>query len=59
MAVHTLEELFVGIFFKECFVDNGASQVVHHQVNNGLNLVFCVSGIIGKGVVLDHVRKLE
>lgn len=54
---HTLQELLAGILLEEGFVNNGASEVVNHELNNRLNLLFRITGIVGKSLVLS-MKKL-
>ena len=49
---HTLEELFAGILLEECFVDNGAGQIVDHEMENRLNLLLCVASVVRDSLVL-------
>ena len=48
----TLEELFAGILLKEGLVDNWAGEVVDHQLQNGLDLLLGVAGVVCKGSIL-------
>lgn len=51
-STHTLEELFAGVLLKESLVNDGTREVVNHEVDNGLNLILGVTGIVGKGSIL-------
>lgn len=48
----TLEELFAGILLEEGLVDNWAGEVVDHQLQDRLDLLLGVAGVVCKGSIL-------
>lgn len=51
----TLEELLAGIFLEECLVTHRTMKIVNHQLENGGNILFRVSCVVGKSRILkDH-----
>lgn len=42
----TLEELLARVFLEECLVGYWSGEVLHHEFEDGLNLVFGVSSIM-------------
>jgi hypothetical protein len=48
----TLQELLAGILLEEGLVHNGAGEVVDHQLQNRLDLLLGVAGVVCKSVVL-------
>lgn len=53
--MRTLEELLAGVFLKESFVSDGASQVVNHQFEDWFDLVLIITSIVAKLRVLYFV----
>lgn len=51
----TLEELLAGIFLEEGFVGDGTGKVVNHKLEDGLNLLLVVTGIVRQSRVLSYV----
>jgi hypothetical protein len=52
MVIFTFEELLASILLEERFVDDGARQVVDHELKNGLDLFLGVASVVGKCCVL-------
>jgi hypothetical protein len=52
-----LEELFAGILLEEGLVDNWAGEVVDHQLQNGLDLLLGVAGVVCKGSILIKLEQ--
>jgi hypothetical protein len=42
----TFEEFLAGIFLKECFVADGAVQIVNHQPEDRVDLFFVVASVV-------------
>jgi hypothetical protein len=42
----TLQELFASVLLEERFVDNWAGEIVNHELEDRLDLVLCVAGIV-------------
>ncbi len=52
----TLHELLAGILLEEGFMHDGTSEVVDHELEDGLELLFSVSCIVGNSRILRTVR---
>ena len=50
--MHTFEELLAGILLEECFVGHGFMEVVNHELEDRLNLLFRVASIMRQGGIL-------
>lgn len=50
---YTFHELLAGILLEECLMGDRAVQIVDHQVEDGEDLFFSVTGIMGKGCILE------
>ena len=48
----TLEELLAGVLLVECLVDDRPGKVVDHELEDGLDLLLGVAGIVGDGGIL-------
>jgi len=49
----TLHEFLAGIFAEECIVDDRSGEVVHHELEDRLNVLLCVAGIMCQSGVLQ------
>jgi hypothetical protein len=47
----TLQELLAGIFAEEGVVDDGPVKVVNHELEDRLNVLLGVAGVVGEGRV--------
>ena len=43
---HTFQKLLAGILLEECFVDNGLGKVINHELEDRLDLIFSVAGVM-------------
>lgn len=48
----TFEKLFAGVLLEERFVSNRTSEVVNHELEDGFNLGFGITGVVGNGSIL-------
>lgn len=48
----SLEELLAGVLLEESLVDDGASKIVNHKLDDGVNVLFGVASIVSQGRVL-------
>jgi len=55
----TLEELLAGVLLEEGFVNNGAREVINHQLQDRLDLFLSVTSIVCKGGVLERLVRYE
>lgn len=55
MEEHTFEKLLPFIFLEEGVVDGGASEVVNHQLNYRLDLIFRIASVKGNDIVLNRI----
>lgn len=51
--MHTLQELLASILAEEGIVLDGSVEIVDHELEDRLNLLFCVASVDGKGSVLE------
>jgi hypothetical protein len=55
----TFGKLLACILLEEGLMDDRASEIVDHELEDWLNLLLCVSCVVGKSIILfDHVNKL-
>jgi hypothetical protein len=48
----TLQELLAGIFLKEGFVGDRAVEIINHQLEDGVDLLFSVSRVVSESGIL-------
>jgi hypothetical protein len=56
---HTLQKFFTGILLKKGLMNDRSSQVIDHELEDGLNFLFSVSSIVGQCRILSSVRHIQ
>lgn len=51
----TLEESLAGVFLEKGFMSDRSSKIVDHELKDGFDLGFGISGVVGQGGVLSRI----
>lgn len=59
--LHTSEKLLAGVFLEQRFVSDRSTEIVDHQLKDGLNILFGVASELGECGILsrlaDYIKK--